>query len=128
MDQDRRKWTRYLYGVDWEAPELYDVVIHLGDLLESRDACDMIAPLVVSHEQFQLTPERLRQLDDFAVACRVRADLAVQAPAANFQIDAVTASEGVVQIQGTLDEAEQILDIERIAAAVPGVKKVDLRY
>ena len=62
------------------------------------------------------------------MATRQSEPTTAQAPAANFQIDAVTASEGVVQIQGTLDEAEQILDIERIAAAVPGVKKVDLRY
>jgi cytidylate kinase len=29
MDRDRRKWTQFLYGLDWGQPSLYDLVINL---------------------------------------------------------------------------------------------------
>jgi cytidylate kinase len=29
MDQQRRKWTQFLYGVDWGDPSLYDIVLNL---------------------------------------------------------------------------------------------------
>ncbi len=29
MDQDRRKWAQYLYGVDWGDPANYDIVLNL---------------------------------------------------------------------------------------------------
>src|SRR5574340_382703 len=44
MDQDRRKWTQYLYGVDWNEPALYDVVVNL-ETMDIRDACEAVATL-----------------------------------------------------------------------------------
>jgi cytidylate kinase len=32
MDEDRRKWTRFLYGVNWEDASLYDIVLNLEQL------------------------------------------------------------------------------------------------
>ena len=29
MDNERRKWTQYIYGVDWTDPSLYDIVLNL---------------------------------------------------------------------------------------------------
>lgn len=31
-DADRRKWTRFLYNVDWADPSLYDVVLNLEQI------------------------------------------------------------------------------------------------
>jgi hypothetical protein len=41
MDEDRRKWTRYLYGVDWEDPSLYDLVINL-EHISIDQACHLV--------------------------------------------------------------------------------------
>ncbi len=39
---DRRKWARYLYGVDWEDPSLYDTTVNLN-LMGIPEAGRMIA-------------------------------------------------------------------------------------
>ncbi len=38
MDEDRRKWTQLLYGVDWEDASLYDVVVNL-EQMNIEEAC-----------------------------------------------------------------------------------------
>ena len=43
-DQDRRKWTQYLYGVDWGDPALYDIVLNL-ELMGLPEACATVAEL-----------------------------------------------------------------------------------
>ncbi len=32
QDEDRARWTRYLYGVEWSDPALYDLVLNLEHL------------------------------------------------------------------------------------------------
>lgn len=71
VDEDRRKWARWLYDVDPDDPSLYDLVIHIG-VLDVEDAVDLICR-ASAKEPFK-TSERARQrLQDFALACLVKA-------------------------------------------------------
>ena len=85
MDQDRRKWTQYLYGVDWGDPALYDVVLNL-EHMNIREACTGISTLV-RQRCFEFTPEDQAAMDDLALASRVRADLAVNGPTSHLELD-----------------------------------------
>ena len=31
-DEERRKWSMYLYGIDTNNPSLYDIVLHIDNL------------------------------------------------------------------------------------------------
>ena len=44
MDEGRKKWTQYLYGVDWEDPALYDLVVNL-EHMDIEEACEVINAL-----------------------------------------------------------------------------------
>lgn len=128
VDVQRKKWTRYLYGVDWEDPKLYDMVLNLGHVMQVSDACDMVVGLARDHRCFEMTSERRAELRDFALACRVRAVLAVEAPYTNSQVFRITSHRGTVKVESTLEDTEQITEIERLVRAVPEVRDVDLRY
>ena len=128
VDEQRRKWTQYLYGIDWEDPSLYDMVLNVGRLLQMPDTCDMVASLIREHPTFEMTEARYAELRDFALASRVRAELAHRAPYADSHVREVSAHDGRIHVEGTLEEAEEITDIERIVTTVPGVKEVELRY
>jgi cytidylate kinase len=52
-DEERRKWGMFLYGIDIQDPENYDLLINIGALSED-DAVDLIAQ-TVSRPQFQET-------------------------------------------------------------------------
>lgn len=72
-DQERRKWTRTLYGVDpWDS-SLYDLVVHIHKLTVS-DAVDFICQ-AATKEQFTTTASCQRKMEDLALACQVKAAL-----------------------------------------------------
>lgn len=72
-DEERRRWTRSLYGVDpWDS-SLYDLVIHISKLTVS-DAVAFISEAALK-EQFQTTESHRRKMEDLALACQVKAAL-----------------------------------------------------
>jgi cytidylate kinase len=123
VDQERRKWTQFLYGVDWGDPSLYDIVINL-EHLDIEQACQIICS-IVSERRFEFTPECRQQMDDLALASRVRADLAIHPGTSGLEFE-VAAHSGEVTIRGKVPELDQLEKVKQIALAVPGVTHLDL--
>ena len=72
-DQERRKWTKDLYGVDpWDS-SLYDLVVRIHKLTVD-DAVELICR-AVTRDQFKTSKEGRRRLQDLAIACQVKAAL-----------------------------------------------------
>jgi cytidylate kinase len=119
IDEDRRKWTRYLYGVDWEDPSLHDLVINL-EHIGIEQACRLAAGMAME-AAFEFSPESKAQMDNLVLASRVRAELALNPFTSNLEVE-VEARGGEVTIKGCLfDEAEEV---QQVAEAVPGVSAV----
>jgi len=123
MDEDRRKWTQFLYGIDWRDASLYDLVLNL-EQMNLEEACDVIAT-VSQLKCFASTPETQRALDDLARAGRVKASLAMNPATADLQFG-VVAQNGAVSIKGDIVSPAQVKTIGRIVRAVPGVREVRL--
>src|SRR5208282_1793851 len=64
VDEDRRKWTQFLYGVDWGDPSLYDIVLNL-EHIDIEEACHIISSMVIER-CFEFTPECQQKMDDLA--------------------------------------------------------------
>ncbi len=123
VDQERRKWTQFLYGVDWGDPSLYDLVINL-EHIDIEEACRIISSIVFER-CFEFTPECQQKMDDLALASRVRADLVINPSTAELEVD-VVAHRGAVIIKGRTSEIAQLEEVTQIASAIPGVVSVDL--
>ena len=123
MDEDRRKWTRFLYGVDWADASLYDIVLNL-EQMNLEEACDVICS-AARLKYFEATPESQRTMDDLATASRVKANLAMNPLTSNVQFE-VVAQGGSVSIKGDIVGPDQAKKIGSIVMAVPGVTKVHL--
>ena len=41
VDEERARWTRFLYGIDWNSPLLYDLVVNL-EAMSVETACGVI--------------------------------------------------------------------------------------
>lgn len=124
VDEERRKWTRYLYGVNWEDPVLYDVVYNLENM-DIEQVCESIDTLMRSCECFQFTAECQAELQDLAIASRVRANVALNPPTSHLEIE-VEAKGGRVAIKGRVTDIDERKEVERVALAVPGVTTVNL--
>lgn len=122
-DEERRKWSRSLYGIDTSDASLYDLVIHIHKL-RVDDAVDIVCR-TAGLKQFQTTPESRRAMEDLALAAEVKATLIKVRP--DIQ---VSAENGTVHVQTKALEAremELIQEMESFAKTIPGVKEVRIK-
>jgi cytidylate kinase len=119
-DEERKKWSEHLYGINTFDPSLYDLVIHIRKMT-TDDAATVICE-TVRLDSFKTTPESQQEMEDIAIAAQVKAALMELRP----DVD-VVASRGTVQIHTSalLVEGERLVsDIEAIAKSIDGVKQV----
>jgi len=122
LDRQRRDWTRFLYGVDWLDPSLYDMTISLQTLTVDG-AADLVAA-AARRVEFQPTPESRTAMANLLVASRVRAALAAHPTTASADVD-VRADGGLVHLRGKVRPASLINPILQVARGVPGVQDID---
>lgn len=122
IDEQRARWTKFLYHVDWTDPSLYDIIINLNRISISS-ACE-----IVSHaadlEEFKTTPQSQKAMEDLLLSTEVRAAIASSGASKGIS-DAgieIESDEGIVTIGGTVGSIEDADKIREIARAVPGVK------
>jgi hypothetical protein len=121
VDKDRKKWTHFLYGLDWQDPALYDLVFNL-EHISIENACEVIA-CRIGLSDFKSTPESQQAFSDNLLSSRVWASLArdERTRAASIQ---VSADAGVITLKGSLGSQKTIDQILQIAGQVKGVQSV----
>lgn len=124
IDRERAQWVRFLYGVDWEDPTLYDVVVNL-ERLGVEGACEVVLQ-VARMERFQPTPASRQAVEDLALGCRVWALLNADERTVGADLD-VTAANGVVTVTGRAYFEDVIEAIPLVASEVEGVRDVQCR-
>lgn len=120
VDEQRRKWTRHLYGFDPWDPHLYDMVLHIRKLT-AGDAVDLICQ-AVKLDCFATTPESQRALEDLLLASEVRAVLINVKP--DIEVSAKDGAVSVTTKTLALQDAGLVEEIKSIARTVPGVRDV----
>jgi cytidylate kinase len=121
VDRERRKWTQFLYGIDWGDPSNYDAVLNIQHL-GVAGACAVLLRLN-ELEQFQPTPESERAIQCLTLSSRTIAALAKDEQTRDGDFK-VSLAEGVVTITGTVGHPTMAEAAGRVAAAVPGVREV----
>jgi cytidylate kinase len=120
-DRARREWTRFLFGVAWEDPILYHLVLNLSRL-DLETATTTVAHMIES-PQFQPTPASRKALQDFALHSRVMATLAMDFRTRDARLK-VTVDGGVVTIAGTTHWSEVAEAVPAVVRRVEGVTEV----
>ena len=121
VDRERVRWTRFLYGVEWTDPTLYDLVLNLAQI-SIRTACDILS-FMAELPEFKPTPESLRAMDDLILSGRVRAALS-QDPRTKASDLTVIVKDRVAMISGTTGSAAVVDAIPIVAGQVEGIKDV----
>ena len=124
VDRDRKNWTQFLYGVNWEDPALYDLVLNL-EAYEIEDACEIVATAARKHKCFEFTGECRGQMEDLAISSRVRANLAINPPTSHLEFE-VSSHKGVVSIRGKVADTDELEEVKRVASAAPGVTDLNV--
>ena len=119
-DEERKKWSKYLHGIDTGDPSLYDLVIHIKKI-GVDDAVEIICK-TVGLQIFQTTPQSQKMVEDLALAAEVRAALVDLKPDVEVQ-----ASHGSIRIHTAVNESKDMAVVkamEKIGKSVPGVTEV----
>jgi len=119
-DEERRKWSQSLYGIDTHDPNLYDLVIHIRKI-----TTDLAAEIIVNcarSAEFHATPEATAVMEDLVLAAEVKAALVTQIPYVE-----VISKAGVIYVRtrGHLSQESTLTNkIREFAKTVHGVKGV----
>jgi cytidylate kinase len=123
IDRDRYEWTKFIWGVNWADPGLYDVVLNMTSV-GPDGICETVARMT-EMPAFQSTPESVKAMEDRALASRVWVALAGDGDTAGADLR-VEADGGVVTISGTTRFWEVMDAIPMVALRVDGVREVKL--
>ena len=121
LDDQLRKWTRFLYGVEWQDPALYDVVLNL-DHISVNGAVETLVAMTRLDDLAPVDGAR-KALDDLLLSSVVWAAL-TKDPRTGSAAVQVTADDGVVFITGSAKNAQVMAAVQEIAARLDGVAEV----
>jgi hypothetical protein len=120
-DRERNKWMRFLYGLEWGDPALYDLVLNL-EKMSIDTACGALIYITGQHE-FKPTAESEKALKDLTLSSRVWALLASNAHTRAALVK-VAADDGTVVISGSAGSEKVIHAMTTVAQQVEGVKEI----
>jgi cytidylate kinase len=121
-DESHTAIMRRNFAVQWTDSEHYELTVNTERV--GVQACiDQVLALVKSG-QFAETEQSRGRLEDLALAWQVRAALRVSARTRDVRI-AVSAENGRVTLAGMLDNAEQRIAVNEVAAGVGGAREID---
>jgi len=126
-DEERQSWTRFLYGIEWGDPVLYDLTVNL-ERLSIEAVCSILAGLV-DRPEFAPTEEGLHKLDDLFLSAHVKAKLYLnpKIAAAAGKIT-VKASGGAVKLSGLLPGEALVREAVETSRALPEVAELDTEW
>jgi len=115
-DEERRKWSLKVMGVDTWDPNIYDLLIHVK-CITVDDAVDIIK-CAVKGSCFQPTPEGQKLVDELSLAARIEAALVQEIPSVKVE---VKEGEVFISLRGALREDQDLMArIKRLAANIAG--------
>lgn len=121
VDHDHAARLKFLYGVDWNEPLLYDLVLNTERITAARAVrmiCDMVAD-----EQFRSTPARRQTVADLSLRAQVKAALVADRATRSLQVF-VECRGGIVTLSGAVSNEAERRAIEDMVARLPGVTRV----
>jgi cytidylate kinase len=125
-DEERSAFVKFAFGVDWEDPARYDLVLNM-DKLSVPLAVHTVVTLARSPELPEASEEAIRSLERMALASRVDAAL-MEATIAQGGISSVAVSvvgPGRVRVEGTVESEKRKADAEAVVKSVQGVTAVE---
>lgn len=122
-DEQRRKWSKYIYGIDTKEPSLYDLVIHVKKMTVD-DAVETICR-VAGLKSFKTTAKSQKAMDDLYLACEVKAQVIYLKPDMKVHADG-----GKILVEVKVPHSKEhdlVMRIKEVAGNIPGVNEIHVQ-
>lgn len=122
-DTDRAGFHRFFFNVNWDDPQLYDLILNTASL--STEATVAVLRSAVKESGASKQVGRFREvMADRCLQQEVETRILYRERVPVKFLE-TTAQDGVVTLNGTVNTRTAVERCAQIAAAVPGVKKVE---
>jgi cytidylate kinase len=125
-DHARTGFNRYFFHIEWEAADLYDLIINTKNVT-LKDAIRLIKEELQDLDSQEKKEQAAKKLEDLVLQQRVLIGIVyantVNDPYMNVTID-VTATDATITLKGYSYSVKNRTAYETIARSVPGVKDV----
>jgi cytidylate kinase len=119
VDEDIRRWVRFLYNVNWDDPSLYDITINSAHLTIDNAASALVH--MAQLPEFQVTPALQQGIEDLLLASKCR--LAIGTDERTREVKATVLSEkGNVSVTYLPQHGKQAQHIPNILEKIDGIK------
>lgn len=124
-DHDREAFLKFAFGIDWDDPDLYDIVLNM-DKLTTEMAVETVVRLAQSPEIKACSLDAMRRIEALALQSRVEAALmeAGLAHGHTLSVSVNIPDAGVVEVTGFVEDEKSIGEVEQVLKAVPGVRQI----
>lgn len=125
-DDERSAILKFAFGVDWEDPTRYDLVLNM-DKLSVDLAVSTVLHMVRSPDVSEASAETLRALDTLALGSRAEAALNEATLEHRFaaSLSVSVVAPGKVRVSGRVETQGQRANAEKVLRAVKGVDVVE---
>ena len=125
-DDERRAFVQFAFGVDWDDPTRYDLVLNM-DKLSLQTAVETVVQLVRSPAFAEASPEALLSLDRLALTSRAEAALIEESFGQGLvsTLSVSVIAPGTVRVSGEVHTPEQKAQAEHVLRTVQGVHTVE---
>ena len=121
VDEDRRRWVRTLYNIDWEDPAHYDTVINLSHMSVDNAASSHVS--MAQLPEFQVTPATHRVIEDLLLASRCRLALGADPHTGDLSVT-VKADCGRVSVTYLPRQQQKARSIPDVLHEIDGVREL----
>ena len=122
-DHEREAFIKFAFGVDWDNPELYDIVLNMDNLSVAL-AADTVMHLARSEEIQARSFDAMRSLEMMGLARRAEAAL-LEAGFPASLLSVSVSEPGKIQVGGIVQTESTRTKAEAILKGVSGIESVD---
>lgn len=121
VDRQNAMWAKALYGIDWNDPSLYDLVVNLQKI-SMPGAVETLAFMTTLNDFF-IDEQAMKAIDDLSLSSRVRSALSKDPRTTNAKVSA-SAEDGEVTLEGYVNSGRTLDALLEITESQPGVRSI----
>ena len=122
-DREREAFIKFAFGVDWDNPELYDMVLNMDNLSVAL-AADIVVHLARSEEIQARSVDAMKSLEMMGLARRAEASL-IEAGFASPSLSVSISEPGKIRLTGTVAAESTKTKAEEILKGVKGIESIE---
>jgi len=122
VDAERDRWVRFLYGINWNDPIHYDIIVNLAEVSVGNFTSSLCT--VAELPEFSFTPAAIKAIENLRLASRARLKLGMDKRTEDAEVK-IRANNGLVNVTYSPQQADVAPHVSEVLAGLEGCREVN---